>query len=140
MSTLAAPFISDQQSEQRTRAPRNAGLLAAISLLGPLFGLVGLIIRILKSMRMIEFEGRIGIGGLSGGAGLVLGVSFGIAGLIVGISALRKIRAGAALPARKRSATLAIIISAISIVVSILLFVIILSMLEIAGGHFGLAG
>jgi uncharacterized membrane protein len=89
---------------------------------------------------MIKFEGRIGLGGLAGGLGLLLGVSFGIVGLIIGLIALKKIRAGAAPAPEKRRAMLAIIISGVSIVVSILIFVIILSMPEIAGGHFGTTG
>jgi hypothetical protein len=132
--------ISDQSSGQQSKAPRSAMRLAIVSLAGPLFGLLGLIIRILKTLRMIEFEGRIGLGGLAGGLGLVLGVSFGIAGLIIGLIALKKIRAGDAPAAEKWRAMLAIIISGISIVLSILIFIIILSMLEIAAGHFGTTG
>ena len=133
------PRSDFQEAREQSKAARSAMVLAVISLLGPLFGMVGLIIRILKSMRMIKFEGRIGIGGLSGGTGLLLGVLFGIAGLIVGLLALKKIRAGAAPATKKRGAMMAIIISTISIAVSILLFAIILSMLELAGGHFGVS-
>src|SRR5438874_13358776 len=48
---------SDSQfSAGQSNAPRYSLVLAVLSLLGPLFGLLGLVIRILKSLRIIEFE------------------------------------------------------------------------------------
>lgn len=125
--------MSDMQySVNRSKAPQYSLVFGIISLLGgPLIGFLGLIIRILKRLRIIYFEGRVGFGGIAGGLGLILGLLFGGIGLIIGFIALRKIKAGASPMSSKNRAMLGLTLSGISVVLSILIFFFILLTLEI---------
>lgn len=125
--------MSDMQYRvNQSRAPQYSLVFGIIGLLGgPLIGFLGLIIRILKRLRIIYFEGRIGFGGIAGGLGLILGLLFGGIGLAIGFIALRKIKAGTAPVSSKNRAMLGLILSGVSVVLSVFIFFLILLTLEI---------
>jgi hypothetical protein len=127
-----SPSAADQ-----SKAGRYSLIVGIASLAGPLLGLIGLIIRILNSLRLIRFEGVIGIGGLAGFVGLIVGITFGIAGYKMGRKALKKIQAGVASNG-KLSAKLAVTFSLISIVLSISLFIMILFTINLAAARYRL--
>jgi len=124
-------MVDIEQLGRRSKAASWALIFGVISLLtGPLLGFIGLIIRLLKVMRFIYFEGTFGIGGLAGTLGLLFGLLFGLIGLIFGISALGKVRKGTAPPGDKRRTAIGIGLSVISATLAILIFIIVLFTLE----------
>src|ERR1041385_1587267 len=112
---------------QPLNKPSKAAILSmvcgVIGLLGPLFSVLGLIIRVLKWRRIIYFEGTVGVGGMAGGLGLIMGLVFGSVALIVGVSAIRKARRGVTLVGGQKSAAAGIILGICSAALPVLFFI-----------------